>query len=90
MLGIKPFGGGALFRADGCDGWRGRLAIRGILANPLAATLPGCASVQQVTNAVAAVREPRALDPEERAELERSVVAMQSRVPAWLRAWQNP
>ncbi len=90
VLGIKPFGGGALFRGDGCDGWRARLAIRGILGNPLAATLPGCASVQQVTNAVAAVREPRAFDPEERAELERSVAAMQSRVPAWLRSWQNP
>ncbi len=90
VLGIKPFGGGALFRGDGCDGWRARLAIRGILGNPLAATLPGCASVQQVTNAVAAVREPRALDPEERAELERSVAAMQARVPVWLRNWQNP
>lgn len=90
VLGIKPFGGGALFRGDGCDGWRARLAIRGILANPLAATLPGCASVQQVTNAVAAVQEPRAFDPEERAELQRSVAAMQARVPGWLRSWQNP
>jgi aryl-alcohol dehydrogenase-like predicted oxidoreductase len=90
ILGIKPFGGGALFRGDGCDGWRARLAIRGILGNPLAATLPGCASVQQVTNAVAAVQEPRALDPEERAELERSVAAMQARVPSWLRNWQVP
>jgi len=90
VLGIKPFGGGALFRGDGCDGWRARLAIRAILAHPLAATLPGCASVQQVTNAVAAVQEPRAFDPEERAELERSVAAMQARVPAWLRSWQNP
>ena len=90
VLGIKPFGGGALFRGDACDGWRARLAIRGILGNPLAATLPGCASVQQVTNAVAAVREPRTFDPEERAELERSVAAMQERVPGWLRNWQNP
>jgi aryl-alcohol dehydrogenase-like predicted oxidoreductase len=90
VLGIKPFGGGALFRGDGCDGWRARLAIRDILGSPLAATLPGCASVQQVTNAVAAVQEPRTFDPEERAELERSVAAMQSRLPAWLRSWQNP
>ena len=90
VLGIKPFGGGALFRGDGCDCWRARLAIRGILGNPVAATLPGCASVQQVTNAAAAVREPRAFDPEERAELERSVAAMQARVPGWLRSWQNP
>jgi len=43
-----------------------------------------------VTNAVAAVEEPRALDPEERAELERSVAAMQARVPGWLRSWQVP
>ena len=90
VLGIKPFGGGALFRGDGCDAWRARLAIRSILAHPLAATLPGCASVQQLTNVVAAVEEPRAFDPEERAELERSVAAMQARVPAWLRSWQNP
>ncbi len=90
VMGIKPFGGGALFRGDGCDDWRARLAIRDILEHPLAATLPGCASVQQVANAVVAVEEPRALDPEERAELERSVAAMQARVPAWLRNWQNP
>jgi len=90
VVGIKPFGGGALFRQDGCDGWRARLAIRCILANPLAATLPGCASVQQLTNAVAAVQEPREFDPEERAELERSVAAMRARVPAWLKSWQNP
>jgi aryl-alcohol dehydrogenase-like predicted oxidoreductase len=90
VLGIKPFGGGDLFRGDGCDGWRARMAIRSVLANPVAATLPGCASVQQVTNAVAAVEEPRTFDPEERAELERSVAAMQARVPAWLRSWQNP
>ncbi len=91
VLGIKPFGGGALFRGDGCDGWRARLAIRGILANAaLAATLPGCANVQQVTNAVAAAQEPRALDPEERTELERSVAAMRARVPGWLRNWDCP
>src|ERR1700690_4014893 len=90
VLGIKPFGGGALFSGDGCDGWRARLAIRHILGNPLAATLPGCTSAQQVTNAVAAVEEPRTFDPEERAELERSVAAMQARVPAWLRSWQSP
>lgn len=88
LLGIKPFGGGALFRGDGCDGWRARLAIRSILGNALlAATLPGCASVEQVTNAVAAVREPRALDPQEQAELERSVAGMRAKAPAWLRNW---
>ena len=88
LLGIKPFGGGALFHGDGCDGWRARLAIRAILGNTaLAATLPGCASVQQVTNAVAAVGAPRALDPEEEAELERSVASMRTRVPGWLRNW---
>jgi aryl-alcohol dehydrogenase-like predicted oxidoreductase len=86
VLGIKPFGGGALFTGDGCDGWRARLAIRRILANPsLAATVPGCASVEQLTNAVAAAAEPRALDAEERAELERSCVAMRGRLPEWLR-----
>jgi aryl-alcohol dehydrogenase-like predicted oxidoreductase len=90
VLGIKPFGGGALFRGDGCDGWRARLAIRGILSNPaLTAALPGCASVEQVTNAVAAVEEPRTLDPKERAELDRSAAAMWARVPAWLRRWQD-
>ena len=85
VLGIKPFGGGALFRGDGCDGWRARLAIRSVLGNPLAATLPGCASVQEVTNAVAAVAEPRALNPEEQAELDLSVASMQARLPDWLR-----
>jgi aryl-alcohol dehydrogenase-like predicted oxidoreductase len=88
VLGIKPFGGGALFRGDGCDAWRARLAIRHILGNTaVAATLPGCASVEQLTNAVAAVGEPRVLDPEERAELDRSVAAMCARLPGWLRSW---
>jgi len=88
VLGIKPFGGGALFRGDGCDGWRARLAIRSILGNPaLAATIPGCASVQQLTNAVAAVEEPRTLDLEERAEMERSVPAMRARVSGRFSNW---
>ncbi len=91
VLGIKPFGGGALFRDDGCDGWRARLAIRSLLANSgIAAVLPGCASVQQVTNAAAAVQEPRVLDLEEQAELQRSVDAMRPRLPGWLRTWACP
>ena len=91
VLGIKPFGGGALFRGDACDGRRARLAIRSILKHPaLAATLPGCASVQQVTDAVAAASEPRSFDPEERAELARVAEAMRARVPGWLRNWVRP
>jgi aryl-alcohol dehydrogenase-like predicted oxidoreductase len=91
VLGIKPFGGGALFRGDGCDGWRARLAVRSILGNPgLAATLPGCASVEHLTNAVAAVLEPRQLDFQERAGLDRAADGMWARVPGWLRNWERP
>lgn len=91
VLGIKPFGGGALFSGDACDGRRARLAIRGILENTaLAATLPGCASVEQVADAAAAVAEPRPLSPSERAELDAAAEAMWSRVPAWLRSWRAP
>jgi aryl-alcohol dehydrogenase-like predicted oxidoreductase len=91
VLGIKPFGGGALFAGDGSDGRRARLAIRGILRNAaLAATLPGCASVEQLDNAVAAAIDPPALDPREQAELDAAAEAMWPRVPAWLRNWARP
>jgi aryl-alcohol dehydrogenase-like predicted oxidoreductase len=86
MIGIKPFGGGALFQGDGCDDVRARLALRSILGNAaLASTAAGMASVAQVENAVRAIGEPREIGPAERAELDRLWRA----APEWLRAWEH-
>jgi aryl-alcohol dehydrogenase-like predicted oxidoreductase len=85
-IGIKPFGGGALFAGDGRDDARARAALRSILANTaLAATAPGMAGVGQVENAVQAVAEPRGITQEDRAALDH----LWTTAPAWLRAWDR-
>jgi aryl-alcohol dehydrogenase-like predicted oxidoreductase len=85
-IGIKPFGGGALFAGDGEDDARARLALRGILSNTaLAATAPGMAGIAQVENAAQAVAEPRGIGQEEQAALDR----LWTTAPAWLRAWDR-
>ncbi len=99
-FGIKPFGGGGLFRGGGSpsgehaaeDDRCARLAIRRILGNSaIAATLPGCASLHQVENAVRAAAEPRGLETEEEAALEAAAAGMRSRLQAhqgFLRDWE--
>jgi uncharacterized protein len=100
-IGIKPFAGSALFLGDSSpsgehaaeDDRRARLAIRGVLSNPaLSSTLPGCASVHQLENAVDAVAGTRALSAGELENFEESTRHMWSNLPPYqefLRDWRE-
>ncbi len=88
FFGIKPFAGNALFKGDSSagnpheeeDNRAARLAVRYILCNPaITAPIPGMINAQQVDNVALAVAERRALDAEEKAELDRAMD----------RAWAN-
>jgi aryl-alcohol dehydrogenase-like predicted oxidoreductase len=99
VIGIKPFGGGSLFKGSGAPGdpetenddRLARLVIRSILHNPLVATtIPSANGPQQVENVAKAVKERRELDREERGELNRAMEEAWARLPdeyRWLRAW---
>ena len=100
MLGIKPFASNAIFQGDGSpdnpnvaeDNRRARLTIRYILCNTaLTAPIPGLASVQQVDNLVAAIKERRQLGTDELAELDRLGEQMWAQLPddyQWLKDWE--
>jgi aryl-alcohol dehydrogenase-like predicted oxidoreductase len=100
-FGIKPFSSNALFKGDGSpgsphaeeDSRLARLALRYILSNPaITAPMPGLISVQQVDNAVQAVRERRELDRKEKAELDRAMDRAWACLPpdyTWLRDWER-
>jgi aryl-alcohol dehydrogenase-like predicted oxidoreductase len=100
LLGIKPFASNAIFQGDGSpdnpnvaeDNRRARLTIRYILCNPaLTAPIPGLASVQQVDNLVAAIKEQRQLGTDELAELDRLGDQMWAQLPddyQWLKDWE--
>ncbi|MBL7223064.1 MAG: aldo/keto reductase [Candidatus Brocadiae bacterium] len=94
-FGIKPFGGGSLFRgAKTPDEMmkRARLAIRYILGNPaITAPIPGLASQDEVDNMAEAVKERRKLDTAEQAELDAVTQEMWATLPAeyeWLKDWE--
>ncbi|NQT53257.1 aldo/keto reductase, partial [bacterium] len=94
-FGIKPFGGGSLFRgAKTPDEMkkRARLAIRYILGNPaITAPIPGLACVEEVDNMAEAVKERRKLDVAEQAELDAINQEMWATLPTeyqWLKDWE--
>ncbi len=100
VLGIKPFSSNAIFDGDGSpdhpsaeqDDRRARQTLRHILANPaVTAPIPGLISTHQVDNVALAIKEPRALGAEERAELSQVTDDMWSRLPSdyeWLKEWE--
>ncbi len=99
-FGIKPYASGSLFKGDGtpgnpheeADNRLARLTLRYILQNPaITGPIPGMITVEQVDNAALAVKERRALDVEERAELERATEEMWANLPyhyRWLKDWE--
>lgn len=100
-FGIKPFASNSVFRGDGSpdgphveeDNRIARLCLRCILANPaITAPIPGLISVAQVDNACAAIRKPRGLNAEEKAELDAALSRAWASLPpeyAWLREWDS-
>jgi predicted aldo/keto reductase-like oxidoreductase len=105
VFGIKPFSSNAIFKGDGQDGSAeaeedsktARLAIRYILCNPaITAPIPGLISIEQVDNAVRAVKERRELDKEGLGKadlewLEKVHAEAWANLPAeyhWLRNWE--
>ncbi len=91
-FGIKPFGAGSLFRGDReKKNQRARLALRYILHSNTVIPIPGLNSVEEVDNAVEAVKERRKLDAKEQAELETAGRQMLANLPPryrWLRNWE--
>ena len=98
-FGIKPFSSGSLFKGDGSpenphkdeDNKLARLTIRAILSNPvITAPIPGMITPEQVDNVSLAVLQRRALDLEERAEIEAATDRAMANLPfhyQWLRDW---
>jgi predicted aldo/keto reductase-like oxidoreductase len=99
-FGIKPFASNSVFKGDSSpdsphfdeDNRIARLCIRHILCNPaITAPMPGMISTQQVDNVALAVAERRALDVDERAELDRAMKRAWASLPpayAWLKRWE--
>ena len=100
VFGIKPFADNSLFVGDSSltnphrkeDDRRARMALRYILGNPaVTAPIPGLINIQQVDNAVQAVRERRELDLQEKVELETASKQMWVKLRPhyrWLRDWE--
>lgn len=100
LIGIKPFASGNLFASRGTpdsptsrdDDERARMALRYVLcADVLSASIPGLMTVDQVTNAAAAVKERRQFEVAEAMRYERLAGAMWQRLPPdyhWLRGWE--
>jgi len=99
-FGIKPFASNSLFRGDSSpdspysqqDNNLARLAIRYILCNKaITAPIPGLISVQQVDNIARAIKERRALDTKEKAELDEAMQRAWASLPPnyqWLKDWE--
>lgn len=94
-FGIKPFAGGSLFAGAKDDQdcmHRARLTIRYILGNPaITAPIPGLASIAEVNNMAAAVKEGSKLNQAELRELKRINQQMWAHLPEsydWLRRWE--
>ena len=100
FFGIKPFAGNSLFKGDSSpnsphreeDDRIARMAIRCILCNPaITAPIPGLITVEQVDNMALAVKQRRALDFEEKAELDRAMDRAWANLPGkyqWLKDWE--
>lgn len=100
FIGIKPFASGTLFASAGepdsatkaDDDERARMALRHVLCcDVLHASIPGLITVDQVNNAVAAVKERRRFDMAEAARHQELVAGMWKNLPAnyqWLRDWE--
>lgn len=92
-FGIKPFGAGSLFTGEkGEDFRRARLALRYILATNTVIPIPGLNRVEEVENAVEAVKERRQFDVQEARTLERINRQMLAQLPPryqWLKGWQQ-
>ena len=91
-FGIKPFAAGTLFSGNKDEDFKkARLALRYILMTNTVIPIPGLQSVEEVDNAVKAVRERRELDVKERAEIERLNSQMMASLPdhyQWLKQWE--
>jgi aryl-alcohol dehydrogenase-like predicted oxidoreductase len=100
LIGIKPFASGTIFKSGGApdsatkqeDDERGQLALRHVLStDALHCTIPGLITVDQVKNAVAAVKERRRFDLAETERLQQMVREMWDNLPhayQWLREWK--
>ncbi len=99
-FGIKPFASNSVFKGDSSpdsphfeeDNRIARLCVRCILCNEaIAAPMPGLITVQQVDNVCLAVKERRALDLEEKADLDRAMDRAWAALPPdyqWLKDWE--
>lgn len=99
-FGIKPFASNSVFKGNSApdsptfeeDNRIARLAIRYVLCNPaITAPIPGLITPEQVDNVALAVKERRALDVKEKAELERAMDRAWANLPAgyqWLKDWE--
>jgi aryl-alcohol dehydrogenase-like predicted oxidoreductase len=100
LIAIKPFASGNLFASRGApdsptkaeDDERARVALRYVLnSEVLSATIPGLMTVDQVTNAVAAVKERRRFDVAEAVRRQQLAANMWRSLPPdyeWLREWE--
>ena len=100
LIGIKPFASGTIFKSGGTpdsatkqeDDDRARVAIRYVLcSDAMHCTIPGLITVDQVKNAVAAVRERRQLDLAETRTLQQMVAQMWTQPAKYLpvvRDWE--
>jgi len=100
LIAIKPFASGNLFASRGApdsptkaeDDERARVALRYVLnSEVLSATIPGLITVDQVTNAVTAVKERRRFDVADTARHQQLAASMWRRLPPdyeWLREWE--
>ncbi len=98
-FGIKPFASNALFKGNSApgnpheeeDNRIARLTIRAILTNPaITAPIPGMITPEQVDNVALSVLQRRALDVQERADLEAATDRAFANLPAryqWLKDW---
>ena len=99
-LGIKPFASNSVFEGDSspdsphfkADNRMARLCIRCILCNEaITAPMPGLITPQQVDNVCLAVKERRALDLKERADLDAAMDRAWASLPPhyqWLKDWE--
>ena len=91
-FGIKPYAAGSLFTNDRAENMKlARLALRYILATNTVIPIPGLNSIEEVDNAVRAVKERREFDMKERAQLERASEQAWAKLPQnyqWLKDWQ--
>ncbi|MGD0772925.1 MAG: aldo/keto reductase [Candidatus Solibacter sp.] len=100
LIAIKPFASGNLFASRGApdsptkteDDERARIALRYVLSSQApSATIPGLITVDQVANAVAAVKERRRFDVADTARHRQLAAGMWRSLPPdyqWLRDWE--